>query len=1259
MIRIRSNKLLSGVSTLAVMAAFGAAFQPVHAAPLVIPAGPNPPVVVTGNTTSSVTISPGAIVAADGSGNSFTNSGSIFGANTALSINQAILSGGISNTNDMFGNLYGINIFSNSLVGGGISNSGSIAGSNTGIWINNSFVDGSITNSSTGVIAGGTGGLNLSGTTVIDGDITNDGAISGTFGVQLAGSTVLTGGIVNTGAISGSSAIQANGVALLGSSVVADGAITNTGQIQAFFALNANAILINTTGALVGNIDNSGLIGAGSAGSAVGINLQSGVIAGSIINQATGQITASFATTATAVRLSGGTVAGNIDNSGLISGWDGGIVVSGATVAGKILNQSTGVISATTSGGAAIVLSGGNVAQGIDNQGQILANASSGAGILLIGGALQNGITNSGTISATGTGGTAIGMFVGTFSGGIVNTGTIQGDDAGIVVNGATFTGGIANSKTISAASGVAVGVYGTDLGGDFVNDGDGLISATGGAGFSWTGVDFTGSVLNDGAITASNQGIIMLGTGTITGDITNGGDITASSAIAVTAALLDGSVTNTGGLTALTGNGITLNGTITGDVLNDGKITAVANGIFINGVVQGALTNSGGIDPAIGINIDGQVVGGIFNSGDITASLTGIDLSGATAAHTITQSAGSIQSPLIALNLVNGFNDTLKAQGGLISGNINGDGFDAFSLETTGTFAYTNGVANIYHLDVAAAATGDFLIGTDTRGIDGAGATMNVDHVFYFAGAAPRVYLDDNSTINATNGFGPTAGSTTEFFLTTTTATHGLIAAGTVNLNGTLAAYLDPVTFAAAPLLTTTTLTYDDVITGTRTGTFSNGTTLTTSSPFFVGTIVYNAADVDITINRLAFGDVLVAESHNQQAVGTALETIYLAGGYSSDLQDALTALLSAATAAEAQGLLIELSGSQHAQVGQAVQNITGSINSLVRERLDGVLLSEDGVRMSGTPGQRYAQAMAVASDAAGSGLRGSQGMSRGASGWSVWGRAFENEINVDTDADASGYDHDSQGGIVGVDYATSPNTTIGAAAAYATSDVWFDTTPDTADIESWQVNLFASYGFGRFYLDGQGSYAWHDIGTLRSIDLPAPAGSDIATASYNASAWSVNGELGAIWRLGRVNVQPSVAVAYIDSSADSFTESSTAGYALSVDGADGESLSTTLALRASGQWMMAKTPVVPDLKIGWRHEYMDDNSSFSAAFIDDPSVVMSIVSSQVKADSLVISSGATFGVTTNFELFFDVNGQYNADASLTNASGGVRFTW
>jgi outer membrane autotransporter protein len=287
---------------------------------------------------------------------------------------------------------------------------------------------------------------------------------------------------------------------------------------------------------------------------------------------------------------------------------------------------------------------------------------------------------------------------------------------------------------------------------------------------------------------------------------------------------------------------------------------------------------------------------------------------------------------------------------------------------------------------------------------------------------------------------------------------------------------------------------------------------------------------------------------------------------------------------------------------------------------------------------------------------------MTRGGSGTSVWLRGHGQWVNVDTDPEADGYDQDSNGLIGGVDHAFSANAMAGGAVAYTNTDVDFDEPGDTADVKSWQVGAYGSYGFGKFYLDGVASYAWHDVNAQRTITLPSIT--YLATSAYNASAWSVQGEVGAIWVLGRVNMQPSVALAYTGANTDGFSETvspSAPGIGLVVADSDSDSLATTLALRASGQWMMAKTQVVPDIKLGWRHEFEDGRQSFTANFFEDLTAPasMSIVSSAIQPDSLVVSTGATFGVTRNFEVFFDLNGQYNADASATNASGGVRLTW
>jgi outer membrane autotransporter protein len=287
---------------------------------------------------------------------------------------------------------------------------------------------------------------------------------------------------------------------------------------------------------------------------------------------------------------------------------------------------------------------------------------------------------------------------------------------------------------------------------------------------------------------------------------------------------------------------------------------------------------------------------------------------------------------------------------------------------------------------------------------------------------------------------------------------------------------------------------------------------------------------------------------------------------------------------------------------------------------------------------------------------------MTRGRSGTSVWLRGLGQWVNVDADPEADGYDQDTNGLVGGIDHAVNANAMVGGAVAYTDSDVDFDEAGDAAEVESWQVGLYGTYGFGKFYVDGQASYAWNDINAARTITLPSAT--YVASSAYDSSAWTLSGELGAIWKLGRVNLQPSVNLAYVAADVDGFSETvtpSAPGLGLVVNGSDADSLATTVAIRASGQWMMGKTTVVPDLKLGWRHEFENDRMSFGANFFEDLSApaAFTIVSSEIAQDSLVVSTGATFGVSRNFEVFVDLNGLYNSDAASTNASGGVRLTW
>ncbi len=903
---------------------------------------------------------------------------------------------------------------------------------------------------------------------------------------------------------------------------------------------------------------------------------------------------------------------------------------------------------------------------GVNNAGLIEGLTSTG---LYIGSTtFTGGVNNSGTIRALNY--TGLYVSVTTFEGGITNSGLIDAGTSGIDISATNFTGGLNNTTSgiIQTTDSTGVYVSVTNWSGDFTNAGK-IFGATdaaqGGSGVYLDATNFDGNFLNSGTIVAGQTS----GTGVyLTGD------------------LFDGNVTNSGAIIATDPgyDGLSLNHTLyTGNVLNSGKITAPQTGINVgNGTtVAGSLTNSGVIDPSYGIVVNGLVQGGIFNSGTILGTVKAIDLSGANDAHVITQTAGLIQGNSLAdgtgtvetaLDLDNGYEDTFNGNGGVLDGDTVGGAADGDDFAVGGNFVYLRGTAtDIDQLDFNSGRGAFGVNDANGDGLDDAGGQATSNLLDFTAedmnvNAGGTAYLGELTTITVNNDLNMDPDGTLAYFLTTGTAggTPGSVnAANDANLDGTLLAVLDPIDFASS---TTNTYTYQDIVTGTINGTFTN---VSTSSLFWTATADYNAGDVDLEINRIDFGDIAgvlgLIETQNQQSTGNVLETIFqdiqANGPLGNELDDLFAFLFGTTDPDEILAAYDEISGREHAQVVQASLTTAQIFNTLVGDQMDRTLLTMDGTRFANLGEQRYASAAALAATDASAGGVGAHGLNRGASGLAVWARGFGQWGEVDGDAEAQGYDHDASGVAGGVEYAINNNASIGGAVVYSNNDVDFNTPGDEAEIDAWQLGAYGNYGFGNFYAGGTASFGWQDVSTVRTIGVPVPGAPFVAVAGYDASAWSLNGEIGGIWQAGKVNVQPSFGLAYTGTDIDGFTETGNAGaYALNVTGSDADSFASILALRASGVWTMGKTRVVPDIKVGWRHEFEDDRQSITSIFVGDATdTPFTIVSSEIQQDSALLSAGLTLGLTDNLEVFGDVNGLYNADSSSTNASGGVRLTW
>lgn len=218
---------------------------------------------------------------------------------------------------------------------------------------------------------------------------------------------------------------------------------------------------------------------------------------------------------------------GSISNAGTIAvtdieAWADAISIDvGATVAGGILNDTTGVIFRDASscdedpyclGGGIGVYASGKVSGGITNNGSIdtttngLANARD-AGILLM--------------SVQGANGTLQGSP--TVTGNITNTGSITSDYAAIYVAGATVNGDIVNSGTLEGGRGLLISSEAAEVGSDGLEQ---VLEAADSA----AAAVINGSIVNSGTITGTGaDGLTLDGNVTITGDIINTGTIASN----------------------------------------------------------------------------------------------------------------------------------------------------------------------------------------------------------------------------------------------------------------------------------------------------------------------------------------------------------------------------------------------------------------------------------------------------------------------------------------------------------------------------------------------------------------------------------------------------------------------------------------------------------------------------------------------------------------------------------------------------------
>ena len=1124
-----------------------------------------------------------------------------------------------------------------------------------------------------------TGAIDNFGT--IDGGIAGFDGIAGSFlnrlwnhqGATISGGvlgvmtestfSLWTGGILNDGTISGGG----NGINLGQNNTVPltfSGGITNsaTGRIT---GTNFSAIVIFNT-AFSGGIANAGLMSGNTAG--IGIVGATKNFSGGIVNSATGVITGN---TANGIFIQALGFSGGIDNAGRIaSTLERGIwvpFVAGSTFTGDIVNRAGGVIEGATGG---IDIASPNWLGNLSNAGTIRSNTT-GDGVLVKnqlgtwGGSIVNDGTIQGGVGPDVLGQGAVHVELAQWNGGILNRGNILSGASGVLAGVDVWNGNFDNRGLILGSAGVAIGsdtftgnilnAAGATMRGNLF--GLGLCHSGCQEETAQTGVNFIGSLINSGDISKRDAtldggqlGAITIFANTWTGDIVNQATGTIR---APTLAVPTFAVTMTK-QNAFLGEGVDPLPVVTfnGNFINRGAITGTVDLRIANWT--GNFDNSGSVSAffagSAAFKLTGGLNGLLLNSGTITGPVA-LDLSAMTSNATYRQTGAAARTNGNIL-LSTTAATTLDFRGGRLTGNVIGaGGNDLFQVNAgAGSFAYLQGaLSNVASLSIN---SGTAIFGSSAVGTNGAGVTMTNAGALS-VGAGATLYLDDNTSIAATS-LSLTPTSTLAAFLTTNTAQHGSIAVSSgATLGGAFVAHLDPISFAGT---TQTSFQYNGLISGPTTGSFSS---VTIAGPPSIFTITPIYGSFSVLVSRTPFDELADEDSPNQQSVGAALEEIFQEGTSHPDLLNLISTIAGDPDAAG--DIYDAIAGATQAETDVAALKADDPWKQSVAQRVDAARSTGCTVTGDSWCRTRYAQAAAapVQTDA---------GEDPDAFAWldtglrdvgatSLWGRVVGVWGESDGGVSSPASTHRTYGLIGGVDHVIDGTLLVGLAGQYVRTKSDFEDSENESSVESVQAGAYFSYG-AETYLNGNASVIATHASTKRIFSV----GAIDYLASVRYPSTSVTGalDLGKIFEVGDgYRLEPHAGLNFVAQFTDAYAEHGAGGLGLIVDPEDIYSLRSMIGARASRVFDLGDRKIVPELRLEWRHEYLDRNTTFLAAFQGAPDATFLVQCEPVARDVVVIGGALTLPIAGRVTGYLDAEGAFSEDTRAGTLSLGARATW
>ena len=270
----------------------------------------------------------------------------------------------------------------------------------------------------------------------------------------------------------------------------------------------------------------------------------------------------------------------------------------------------------------------------------------------------------------------------------------------------------------------------------------------------------------------------------------------------------------------------------------------------------------------------------------------------------------------------------------------------------------------------------------------------------------------------------------------------------------------------------------------------------------------------------------------------------------------------------------------------------------------------------------------------------------------WGVFVTGLGEFTHVDSTDVARGFDLQTGGFTLGVDYRVCPYFAVGLIAGYA------HTNADLAnggnlDVNSGKFGLYATAFSGGFYLDTAVT------GGISGYDTHRAALLGTASGSTNGGDLNVLVNGGYDWKKGNLSIGPTASFQYTYVSFDGFTESGSLA-PLKINDQHVDSIRTAFGMKTSYDWKVGSVLVRPELRVGWQHEYGNSAYSIAASFANGAGSSFTVTSPKIGRDSLLLGAGFAVLWSDRISTYIYYDGELGrTNYQSNNVSAGVRVTF